>query len=325
MKLKPILEKTNVRCDNSSSIQNDTSKNLEKDINVEESSVCLEFLEGRKRSHSSASLLPTDKICSGIDINSMSYAQRIEYAYHPLTKKLLLCAEKKQTNLVHNPDVTDKQQFLELADAVGPYICALKTHIDIIANFDWDLIEKLVLIAQKHNFLIIEDRKFCDIGSVVQQQYKDGIYKIVEWADIVIAHAISGPGVIEGLKQVGKPCNRGMLLLAQMSSAENLIDAAYTQRAVLLAEQHVDFVVGLVAQERCVYDPGFLIFTPGINMKMTNDSLAQRYSSPEHMVGQRGTDIMIVGRGIYEAKNPSDMAKQYRESGWQAYLARLHR
>jgi orotidine 5'-phosphate decarboxylase subfamily 1 len=199
----------------------------------------------------------------------------------------------------------------------------LKTHIDIIVDFDWDLIQQLVALAKKHNFLIIEDRKFCDIGSIVQQQYKAGVYRIVEWADIVIAHAISGVGVIEGLKQIGKPYNRAMFLLAQMSSGGNLIDEKYTQRAVALAEQQSDFVIGMIAQERCSHDPALLIITPGINMQQKTDDFRQQYNSPEYAIGQRGTDVIIVGRAIYGAVDPVAVVQEYREIGWKTYLDRI--
>lgn len=213
------------------------------------------------------SLLPTlDKTKSIFNINMLTYAQRAEYAHHPLAKRLFMLMEQKQTNLIHNPDVDNKKQFIALTDAIGPYICALKTHIDIINDFDWDLIEQLKTLAQKHNFLIIEDRKFCDIGSIVQKQYRDGMYKIVDWADIIIAHAVSGPGVVDGLKSVGKDKNRGMLLLSHLSCAGNLIDNMYTKKTVELAETNTDFVVGLVAQERCTTDIGLLIVAPGISL-----------------------------------------------------------
>ena len=41
----------------------------------------------------------------------------------------------------------------------------MQTHIDIIEDFDEDLIKQLQDLNKKHDFLIFEDRKFADIGT----------------------------------------------------------------------------------------------------------------------------------------------------------------
>ena len=51
---------------------------------------------------------------------------------HPLGSQLLQIMEEKQSNLCVSADVTSCTELLELADTLGPKICLLKTHVDIL-------------------------------------------------------------------------------------------------------------------------------------------------------------------------------------------------
>lgn len=254
---------------------------------------------------------------------NLSYQERIAFTSHPLTQRLLHLIHNKQTNLALSADVTQKQQLLALADQCGPEICILKTHIDIIEDFDAELIEQLKKLANKHQFLIFEDRKFADIGNTVQLQYQAGIYHIAAWADIINAHYLPGPGIIAGLKKIGLPLQRGLLLVAEMSSAGNLATGTYTQTTIEMAEQHKDFVMGFICQHKLIDDPGLLHMTPGVGIASKGDSLGQNYLHPDEVILEHGTDIIIVGRGIYGADSPQQAAQQFRTLGWQAYLKRI--
>ena len=97
---------------------------------------------------------------------------------HNITRKLKQIMQEKSTNLCLAADVTSSKELLLLADLVGPYICVLKTHIDILTDFNNQVIKELKRISKHHNFLLFEDRKFADIGSTVQKQYSKGIYNI---------------------------------------------------------------------------------------------------------------------------------------------------
>src|SRR3989338_5163295 len=142
----------------------------------------------------------------------MGYKEKLQTAVNPTAKKLLALIGEKETNLSIAADLTDWHELVRLIEAVGSEICLLKTHIDIIAGLPPDFAETLEELKQKHNFLIFEDRKFADIGNTVKYQYSGGIYRIADWADIVNCHIIQGPGIIEGLREVGLPKGRGLLL-----------------------------------------------------------------------------------------------------------------
>ncbi|KAG5995752.1 orotidine 5'-phosphate decarboxylase [Claviceps lovelessii] len=136
------------------------------------------------------------------------------------------------------------------------------------------------------------------------------------------------PGIEEA------PMTRGLLILAQMSSAGNFMNKEYTQACVEAAREHKDFVMGYVSQESLNTDPDdhFIHMTPGCQLPpehgdqdgtVRGDGKGQQYNTPQKIIGVAGADIVIVGRGILKADNPEHEAQRYRTAAWKAYTERV--
>lgn len=248
---------------------------------------------------------------------------RASKARNAVSAKLFNLMEAKQSTICLAADLTKADDVLELADLTGPHIVILKTHIDIIEDFNDDFITRLKELAKKHDFLLMEDRKFADIGNTVSLQYCKGIYKIAEWADLVTVHAIAGQSIVDGLKNGLKDVDesRGIFVVAEMSSKEALTTGEYAQSAVSVA-QSSNLVSGLVCQSNIFTSLGLIQLTPGVKLSKSSDDLGQQYNTPESVVNS-GADVAVVGRGITEAQDKLAATLEYKKELWSAYLKRL--
>lgn len=256
-------------------------------------------------------------------IKALSYQERIRYLASPCAKKLFELIEEKKTNMALSADVTTAEALLGLADSLGSEIAILKTHIDIIDDFTKTLIDELKRIANKHQFFIFEDRKFADIGNTVKQQYQGGIYRIADWADIINAHSLPGDGIILGLSEIMMKKNGGIVLIADMSSSGHLMNVEYRNKTLEMAEKFPEMVMGFITQNALSPKPNWINITPGIKLDAGKDQLGQCYITPEEAILNRGSDIIIVGRGILNAQDQFGAARTYREAGWDFYQQRI--
>ena len=245
----------------------------------------------------------------------LSYEQKLEQCEHSVAQKLLQIAVDKKSNLIASADVTTTKELLELAEKVGPHIVALKTHIDILLDFDPDkTILPLKDLAAQYNFLLMEDRKFADIGNTQELQFSYGMYKISNWADFVTAQVIAGYDSLDCFRNVG------VVAILGMSSKGTLTDQNYREEATKVAQSHPN-VFGGVSQNKIPNE--LLLFTPGINLSDSGDGKGQQYNSPEHAFTQLQTDFIIVGRGIYKSEDAEKSALNYKIAGWNAYEGSL--
>lgn len=177
----------------------------------------------------------------------------------------------------------------------------------------------------------------CNAGNTVSLQYSSGLHHIASWSHFTNAHALPGPGIITGLSKVGLPLNRGLVLLAQMSSKGQLATGSYTAETVRMAAAHREFVFGFIAQSKVADMVGeedqaalegtdFLVLSPGVGLDVKGDGQGQQYRTPKEVIGDSGCDVIIVGRGIYKGAGEDEWkreAERYRAEGWKAYEDRM--
>ncbi|KAB0793731.1 hypothetical protein PPYR_13351 [Photinus pyralis] len=250
---------------------------------------------------------------------NLPFTERIPYAKNCIARELFQIMTEKQTNLCIAADVTKSADLINLANQTGPHICLFKTHIDILDDFHVDVIGTLQKIAEKHNFLLFEDRKFSDIGKTAQMQYCNGMYKIKSWAKVITAHSLAGAGMLDALKQ----SDNGIFLLAEISTSGSIIDKNYATKTTKLASQYPDLIAGLVCQSPLfLSEPGFIQLTPGVQLDVESDGLGQKYNTPSAVI-EKGADIAVVGRGITQSSEPAVAAEKYKRLLWDAYLKRV--
>ena len=121
-----------------------------------------------------------------------------------------------------------------------------------------------------------------------------------------------------------------------MSSEGNLFTPAYTTSCLCAAREHKDFVLGFIAQRnlnKSDKNDEFLVFTPGIafaadedgkgSARGGGDGKGQRWRGPYEVMREGGADVVIVGRGVLEARDRVGEAERYRREAWRGYEERV--
>ena len=248
-----------------------------------------------------------------------------------IARKYMQLAHEKKSLVCLAADQPTMQGLNELVDEVGKYIVALKTHVDLVDDWNVESWARFCNKARDAGLLVFEDRKFADIGKISRNQMS-GLYDIKSWADLVTAHLISGVDIIDSIQSswVSKGRVGGVLLLAQMSSRGNLLTPEYSDSVVNTGKTHPG-VFGFIGngsrpdeivELRSRVGDEKMIWTPGVNLSAGDGEMGQRYGGPKEAV-LAGSDCVIVGSGIYRADNPALAAAAYARASWEGLLERV--
>lgn len=261
--------------------------------------------------------------CKRLPFNERKLRNQDSVSSNKLTSKIFDVIHRKKSNLCLAADFDNTDQVLAVAENAGPHIAILKLHADILTDFSDYFVERLQSLAQKHDFILFEDRKFADIGNTVRMQYSRGIHRIQDWAELVTCHVTPGPGVLQGLQSgLSGVGDRGCVLITQMSSSGSLLKQDAVEAAFSFAQSHPDFVVGFICQNSISCNPSLIHMTPGVASESGSDSMGQQYLGPEEAI-KNGADIVIVGRAVTAAGDESAQLQaviNLKERAYQSYL-----
>ena len=226
----------------------------------------------------------------------------IEYLYHMNdisdSLKITEIIKNKGTNICLAADVNNMEELINLIQLIGDYICILKIHSDIIIdfhkNYEYNK-DQLNNFKKKFNFKIWEDRKFADIGHIMNKQVHTNIS---EWADIISVHPISGMKSLNEIKDID------IILIGEMSTEDHLMNTTYQRNVIEIAEKSNN-IIGIVCQHKM--SDKLLNIVPGISLDKVNDNQGQKYNLPN----KDFADIYVIGRGIYKSDDPKTSILKY--------------
>lgn len=261
----------------------------------------------------------------------LSPKERLKYITNPITKKILNLVLEKQSNLIVSIDTLYSSSLIDLIHKVGKVSVGIKIHIDILRDFTPSLIGRLQELSEKYNFLLIEDRKFSDIGYIARYQFRDGVYNIYKWADIVTLHLISGEGILRALfEDIDREISS--FVVAKMSSKESLYDESLTRTVIERASIYPNWVSGFIIHSKEISEikklrrligKEFILAMPGISIQKGEDELDQQYIGFEDPI-KGGVDLLIIGRTITKGPNPETIAVKLKEMAWEIYSNTLN-
>lgn len=251
----------------------------------------------------------------------LTFEFRSKLTNNILCKKIFELMEKKKTNLCFSADIIDMNIINSLLEKIGDHIIICKIHCDIINNFTKNNIKRLMQLAKSKEFLIFEDGNFIDIGNIFLNKLCNG-YNINSWADIISCHCFAGDGILSTFNKINQEKKKGIILVNDFSSDTNNNDN-YSEIINSYIDKYRNDVIGVITKRRTRNDDNILYFTSGIHLDISKDNLDQKYRKPDMAIINDNCDILIVGRGIYESKDPVKTAEIYKFLSWNAYQNKI--
>ncbi|MCM8818461.1 MAG: orotidine-5'-phosphate decarboxylase [Candidatus Omnitrophica bacterium] len=207
-------------------------------------------------------------------------------------------------------DLSDKKKIYKLVEKIGEKVDFYKIGIIPYLLFGNEIIKWL----KKEKKKIFFDLKFFDIPNTV----KNAVKIISEHeVDMFTVHLMAGEKTIKEIVEIKKELKSnikiiGVTILTSLAEKDlkflgiNMEIKEIVKKLVRYAYEWGTDGVVCSGQElkdlRKAFKPPFLMIVPGVRMEKSKDD-QKRIITPEQAI-KDGADFIVVGRPIYESKNP---------------------
>ncbi|WP_299290216.1 orotidine-5'-phosphate decarboxylase [Nitrosopumilus sp.] len=206
-----------------------------------------------------------------------------------------------------------ESKTLKNIEQLHPYLCAIKLNFHLLLPLSSKQILKITKTAHKYGLQTIADIKLNDIGNT-NRVTTEHLWNL--GFDAVIANPIMGLDSLKNLVKSAHKNDKGVITLCHMSAPEARL--SYDMEVKMKKKQQLyqlflnwaleskvdGIVVGATFPKIIQYCSKLAgkklnIYSPGVGTQGGNAS----------EIISSGTDYMIVGRTILNAKNPKEIAK----------------
>ena len=218
-------------------------------------------------------------------------------------------------------DLDDKNVALDMARAVRPYVGGFKLGPRLCVKYGSHLISELAELGK-----VFIDNKYFDIPNTMESAIRTTFSAGASFATV---HATCGPKALRRLAALERELNGDrefkILAVTVLTSfdSESLPvnwskDSIARQVEQLAGEVIESGLSGLVCSPHeveslsCQFPDSFLV-TPGIRFPTEDRGDQSRVLGPEEAI-KLGASALVVGRPIYEAKDPVVAAKRFCEA-----------
>jgi len=205
-------------------------------------------------------------------------------------------------------DVNNKAEALAMRDTLAESVGWLKVGLRLFVAEGPTLIADL---SKTHKVFL--DLKFHDIPNTVAQAIESAGALGVQMVNV---HAGGGQPMLEAAAKAAKAFPDMLLIAVTVLTSDTMPkEQALTvalQRAKLAKDAGLDGVVCSVheaAQIKQVCGSDFITVTPGIRWGNQDTQDQQRIADPK-MAVEHGSDYLVIGRPILQAKNPAAAANE---------------